>query len=117
MSKHLRVADYLGHILQAMERIERYTSGLDEAGFLNSEMVQDAVIRNIEILGEASNNVQRVDPAFAARHGHIPWQVMYTMRNRVAHGYDQVDLEIVWKTVRRDLPVLYRQVRALAMAG
>lgn len=80
MSKHLRVADYLGHILQAMERIERYTSGLDEAGFLNSEMVQD-------------------------------------VRNRVAHGYDQVDLEIVWKTVRRDLPVLYRQVRALAMAG
>lgn len=114
MSKALRVTDYLGHILKAIERIDRYTEDLDGAAFLSSELVQDAVIRNIEIIGEASNNIQRVDPAFAAQHDHIPWLVMYTMRNRVSHGYDQVDLEIVWKTVQRDLPGLYQQVRALA---
>ena len=114
MTKALRVPDYLRHILQAIERIGRYTADLDEVGFLNSELVQDAVVRNIEIIGEASNNIQRVAPAFAAQHDHIPWQVMYTMRNRVSHGYDQVDLEIVWKTVQRDLPRLYRLVQELA---
>lgn len=112
MSKTLRVPDYLGHILQSIERIGRYTTDLDQAGFLGSELVQDAVIRNIEIIGEASNNIQRVDPEFAAAHSEIPWQVMYTMRNRVSHGYDKVDLEIVWKTIQGDLPVLYTLVQA-----
>lgn len=111
MSKTLRVPDYLGHILQAIERIERYTADMDEVGFLNSELVQDAVIRNIEIIGEASNNIQRAGPEFAARHDDIPWLVMYTMRNRVSHGYDKVDLEIVWKTIHGDLPGLYQQVK------
>lgn len=117
MSKALRVPDYLGHILQAIERIDRYTADLDEVGFLSSELVQDAVIRNIEIIGEASNNIQRVDAAFAAQHGDIPWQVLYTMRNRVSHGYDQVDLEIVWKAIQGDLPTLYRQIQELAAQG
>lgn len=112
MSKALRVPDYLGHILKAMERIARYTSDMDELGFLNKELVQDAVIRNIEIIGEASNNVLRVAPEFAAKHDHIPWLVMYTMRNRVSHGYDKVDLELVWKTIQRDLPGLQALIQA-----
>ncbi|SEA91144.1 DUF86 domain-containing protein [Variovorax sp. YR216] len=110
MTKALRVPDYLDHILRALERINRYTANMDEAAFLNSELVQDAVIRNIEIIGEASNNILRVAPAFAAQHHDVPWQVMYTMRNRVSHGYDKVDLEIVWKTTQRDLPELHAQV-------
>ncbi|PKO34664.1 MAG: hypothetical protein CVU34_06010 [Betaproteobacteria bacterium HGW-Betaproteobacteria-7] len=114
MTKALRVPDYLGHILTAIERIDRYTADMDEVAFLNSELVQDAVIRNIEIIGEASNNIQRVDAEFAAQHDAIPWQVMYTMRNRVSHGYDKVDLEIVWRTIHGDLPKLYQQVLALA---
>jgi uncharacterized protein with HEPN domain len=116
MTKALRVPDYLGHILKAIERIDRYTADLDEVAFLNSELVQDAVIRNIEIIGEASNNILRVDPAFAAQHDDIPWQVMYTMRNRVSHGYDKVDLEIVWKTIHRDLPGLHIQIAGVRAA-
>jgi uncharacterized protein with HEPN domain len=115
MSKALRVPDYLGHICKAIERIDRYTADLDEAGFLNSELVQDAVIRNIEIIGEASNNIQRVAPEFAAQHDDIPWLVMYTMRNRVSHGYDTVDLEIVWKTILGDLPNLYSKIQQANM--
>lgn len=111
MTKALRVPDYLGHILKAIERIERYTDDMDEVAFLGNELVQDAVIRNIEIIGEASNNIQRVDAAFAAQHEDIPWLVMYTMRNRVSHGYDKVDVEIVWKTIQGDLPGLYTQVQ------
>ena len=111
MSKALRVADYLGHILQAIERIHRYTAAMDEAEFLNAEMVQDAVMRNIEIVGEASNNILRVAVEFADAHAEIPWQVMYTMRNRISHGYEQVDLEIVWRTIQGDLPTLHVQVQ------
>ena len=109
MTKALRVPDYLGHTL-AIERIDRYTAELDEVEFLNSGLVQDAVIRNIEIIGEASNNILRVDPAFALQHDHIPWLVMYTMRNRVTQGYDTVDVEIVWKTIQGDLPVLHKNI-------
>ncbi|MCA0175648.1 MAG: DUF86 domain-containing protein [Proteobacteria bacterium] len=110
MNKALRIPDYLGHVLGAIERIDRYTTGMDEAAFLISDLVQDAVIRNIEIIGEASNHIQRVDPAFAARHADIPWQVMYAMRNRVSHAYDRVDLVVIWQTVQRDLPDLRTKV-------
>ncbi|MBK9445469.1 MAG: DUF86 domain-containing protein [Betaproteobacteria bacterium] len=116
MTKVLRIPDYLGHILRAIERIERYTADMDEVGFLNSELVQDAVIRNIEIIGEASNNILRSAPEFAAQHDDIPWEVMYTMRNRVSHGYDKVDLEVVWRTIQGDLPLLFSQLR-IALAG
>ena len=111
MTKARRVPDYLGHILKAIERIERYTDYMDELVFLGNELVQDAVIRNIEIIGEASNNIQRVDAEFAARHEDIPWLVMYTMRNRVSHGYDKVDMEIIWNTIQSDLPNLYAQIQ------
>ena len=115
MNKALRVPDYLQHILTAMERIDRYTENIDELGFLNSELVQDAVIRNIEIIGEAANNIQQVDAAFAAAHAEIPWQVMYAMRNRLSHGYDKVDFEMVWKTISNDLPDLYKRVKAASI--
>lgn len=111
MTKATRVPDYLGHILKAIERIGRYTADMDEATFVASELVQDAVIRNIEVMGEAANNIQRMAPEFAAQHADIPWLVMYTMRNRVSHGYDKVDLEIVWKTIERDLPDLAARVQ------
>ena len=112
MNKALRVQDYLAHILQAIERIERHTADVDEMGFLSSELIQDAVIRNLEVVGEAANIIQKVDAAFAAEHDEIPWEVMYAMRNRLSHGYDRVDFEIVWKTIHRDLPNLYRLVKA-----
>jgi uncharacterized protein with HEPN domain len=114
MNKALRVPDYLGHILEAINRIEAYVSDMDEKTFLSSQLVQDAVIRNIEIIGEASNNIQRAAPAFAAQHDNIPWQVMYAMRNRVSHGYDKVDFEMVWKTIWNDLPDLYKLVKAVS---
>jgi uncharacterized protein with HEPN domain len=115
MSKALRVPDYLGHILSAIERIERHTSDINEVGFLASELIQDAVIRNLEVIGEAANNIQRVDAEFASAHSEVPWQVMYAMRNRLSHGYDKVDFEIVWKTVCYDLPELYKLVKASSL--
>ena len=105
--------DYLDHILVAIEPIRRYVSDQNQAGFLLDEKTQDAVVRNIEIIGEAARNVERADPAFAAAHPEIPWPVIYGMRNRVSHGYFDVDLQVVWQTVQADLPVLEEQIRAL----
>lgn len=84
MNKKLRVQDYLGHFLKATERIGRYTEGMDEATFLNSELVQNAVLHNIKIIGEASNKIQRIAPEFSVQHASILWLVMYTMRNRIS---------------------------------
>lgn len=113
MSTSNRVPNYLEHILQAIERINRYVEAEGETGFLHDEKTQDAVIRNIEIIGEAARNVERADPSFAAAHAEIPWQVIYAMRNRVSHGYFEVDLDIVWRTIQFDLPALAEQVRVL----
>lgn len=74
-------------------------------------MPQDAVIRNIEIIGEASHNIERDYPEFAAAHPNLPLAFAYQMRNAVAHGYFKVDFEIVWKTVQNDLPRLHLQVQ------
>ena len=85
-SEALRLADYLGHIVEAIDRIQRYVAGLDEQGFLRDEKTQDAVVRNFEILGEAARNVTRFHRDFAQAHALVPWDLMYTMRNRVSHG-------------------------------
>lgn len=106
-----RLPDYLGHILEAIERIQHYVDDMDEVGFLNSKLVQDAVIRNLEVIGEASRNIERVHPEFAAAHPKLPLALANDMRNALSHGYFKVDLEIVWKTIRGDLPGLYAQVQ------
>lgn len=106
-----RFANYLAHITEAIERIDRYTGDIDEVAFLNNQLVQDAVIRNFEIIGEASNNIEKHYPDFAASHPELPLSYAYQMRNAVAHGYFKVDFEIVWKTIHRDLPGLHSQIQ------
>lgn len=108
-----RLQDYLAHIIQAIERIYQYTEDIDEVGFLQNQMVQDAVIRNIEIVGEASNNIDKHYPDFAQSHPELPLVFAYEMRNAVAHGYFKVDLEIVWKTIRNDLPNLEQATKTV----
>lgn len=108
-----RLADYFCHILLAIERIERYTAELDASEFRGAEMVQDAVIRNFEFIGEASRNIQRDHPQFGTEHPELPLSFAYEMRNALAHGYFSVDLGIVWRTIKNDLPGLGDQVRAL----
>lgn len=109
----LRLRDYLEHIELAIEKIRRYAAGLERASFLDNEEKQDAVIRNIEIVGEAAQSIRRRYPEFAARHPEIPWGGVYEMRNAVAHGYFTVDLDVVWKAVCEDLPNLGVQIAAL----
>ena len=90
-----RLPDYLGHILEAIERIHAYVEDVDERGFLSSKIVQDAVIRNLEVIGEASRNIERDHLEFAAAHPELPLALAYDMRNALSHGYFKVDLKIV----------------------
>ena len=82
-----RLFDYLEHILEAITRIQRYIDDIDEITFLNNELIQDAVIRNLEIIGEASRNVGKHYPDYANQHASVPFAVAYEMRNALAHGY------------------------------
>lgn len=108
-----RTLDDLGHMLDAIGRIDTYLAGMDLAAFLGDSRTQDAVIRNLEVIGEAARNIQRRDPAFAADHPDIPWALAYRMRNALSHGYADIDLETVWNTARNDLPPMEHQLRAL----
>lgn len=113
-TKPFRLADYLGHILDAIERSHDYVEDLDEVGFLADRKTQDAVIRTFEVIGEASNNIRKHYPEIVAAHPDIPFARAVGMRNLLSHGYFLVDLEAVWKTIHSDLPPFYDAVRALA---
>lgn len=106
-----RLCDYLQQDWHNIERIHQYTDHIDQARFLADPMAQDAVIRNIEIVGEASHRIETQCPDFAASHPELPLSFAYQMRNVVAHGYFKVDLEIVWKTIKTDLLELQTAVR------
>ena len=109
----LRLPEYLGHIVQAIDRVHRYVADMHEAGFLQDEKTQDAVIRNFEVIGEASNNIKKYHPDFASQHPEVPLNFAYEMRNALAHGYFKIDFEVVWTTIHADLPGLRAQVAAL----
>jgi uncharacterized protein with HEPN domain len=111
-----RLVDYLAHIIEAIERIDSYTGDMDEVAFLNNRLIQDAVIRNFEIIGEASHNIAKRHPDFIAAHSELPLKFAYDMRNALAHGYFKVDFEIVWKTIQHDLSLLYAQITAVSEA-
>ena len=98
---------YLRHIRDAIERIERYTTSVSKEEFFGEEMRQDAVIRQLSIIGEAANDLSE---EFRREYSSIPWADVYGMRNKLVHDYFGVDLEAVWDTIRHDLPSLARTV-------
>lgn len=109
-----RVEDYLEHIAEAIDRATGYVQSLQSLDDLKQNvLIQDAVIRNIEIIGEAVAHLDRMAPEFLAQHPQLPWPQMRAMRNAVIHEYFFVDLEIVWTTIKRDLPQLKQQIEAL----
>ena len=107
-----RLGDYLRHIAHSIERIQRYTHDIDQIGFLANAMVQDAVIRNFEVIGEASHNIETRFPDFAVNHPELPLAFAYQMRNAVAHGYFKVDLR---SSGRPSRPIFQSRKRQCAM--
>jgi uncharacterized protein with HEPN domain len=99
---------YLEHIRDAIDRIEEYVKGVDEPQFTRQSLIQDGVIRQLEIIGEA---VKRLSPTFRLSHSNIPWPDIARMRDKLIHDYFGVDIEKVWLTVQQDIPPLKAEVR------
>ena len=89
-------------IWEAVEKIERYVSGLDHDAFVQDEKTVDSVVRNLEIIGEAAN---RLTQNFKTQQSEIEWPKIIGLRHRIVHDYFNVDVEIVWQIIQEDLPV------------
>ena len=107
-----RIPDYLDHILDAINHIEDYILGLDQETFLQTRLIQDAVARNIEIVGEASSRILRADDEFEERHPEIELTRAYRTRNAVIHEYDEIDFTIVWRVATLNFPLLKQAIIA-----
>lgn len=101
---------YIHHILAAIERIEAYSEGVSFQKFLQIEILQDGVIRQLEIIGEAARNLSA---DLCRRHPEVPWGEIIGLRNRIAHAYYNIDLGVVWDIVQEDLPSLKRDVASI----
>ena len=101
-----RLTVYLGHILDAARDALIYTEGMTKEDFQSDRRTQQAIILNLLIIGEAATKLIQNHSDFLEEHRHIAWQSMRGMRNRIAHGYFDMNIEIVWETVKSELPRL-----------
>lgn len=100
----------LDDILSSIAKIQRYVGTMDQEQFLSDEKTTDAVVRNIEIIGEATRQLP-ID--FTEQYPAIPWHQMAGLRNRIVHEYFGLDLEIIWAIIEQHLPALQKQIQPL----
>ncbi len=103
-------ADRLNHILDAIAKIEQYLQDFDLEKFKSSDLTIDAVVRNIEIIGEATTCLDR---GLKAKYPEIEWRFATAARNRLIHGYFDIDAEIVWDTTQNNLPKLKTDIEKI----
>ncbi len=101
---------FIGHIIDSIADIEEYTEGQNLAKFSKTKIVQDAVIRKMEIIGEA---VKNLPPSFRKKHPQIEWKNIAGMRDKLVHDYFGINIKVVWKTVKQDIPQLKKQISKL----
>ncbi len=101
---------YLQHILQAVERIEEYTTDFSSDDFFSNHLVQDAVIRQFEIIGEAT---KRLSVGITENYVQIEWKDVAGMRDKLIHHYMGVDIEVLWDTIQQDIPILKEEVKKI----
>ena len=105
-----RLGDYLEHIVQAIERIDSYVEDMAEQAFTLDHRTQDAVIRNFEIIGEASN---RIPDEIRDKFQLVNWHRIRGFRNRIVHDYMGIDYEIVWEIIEKDLEELKNKIQQI----
>ena len=101
---------YLRHIYDATVQIERYVAGVSEERFSQTSLLQDGVIRQLEIIGEATKRLSR---DLRHQYSEIPWQDIAGMRDKLIHDYLGVDVKTVWLTAKEDVPELRAQVKMI----
>ncbi|MBI5221030.1 MAG: DUF86 domain-containing protein [Candidatus Liptonbacteria bacterium] len=101
---------YLVDIKTALENVEQYTAGLPMADFIGDQKTVDAVVRNLEIMGEAAANLTEDE---REKYPAVPWGKIIGMRNKVIHEYFGVDTEILWQTIKEDLPKLKEEIEKI----
>jgi len=101
---------FLLHIRDAIEKIESYMEEGTFSEFARKNLLFDAVVREIEIIGEAANHLSG---DFIEKHPEIPWKEITGIRNKLIHDYWQLDLQVIWDTLQKDLPKLKEQILAL----
>jgi uncharacterized protein with HEPN domain len=101
---------YIDDIQESIEKIEEYTEGTTLEEFLKNTQIQDAVLRRLEIIGEA---VRNLPGDFKQEHSEIPWKMIAGMRNVVAHEYFGINVKRVWKTIEKDIPELKNKIKGL----
>ena len=105
------LSDYIADIAEAINETDEFTAGMDFETFLSDRKTINAVIRSLEIMGEAA---KRIPEDFRIKHPDIPWRRMAGMRDKLIHEYSGVDLEIVWAVIREELPPLRLLVANIA---
>ena len=108
MSKKRRDTDFIGDIQEAMEMSALYTKGLTYSKFFDDRKTQDAVVRNLEVIGEASKNISS---AFKTKYPDVPWKTLAGLRDKLIHFCFGIDYKIVWSVVKKELPQLRKQIR------
>jgi uncharacterized protein with HEPN domain len=108
-----RLPDYLDHIQQAATDVCAFVEGLGKDDFLADKRTQQAVIMSLIIIGEAATKVMEGYAAWTKAHPEVPWRHMRGMRNRMAHGYFDINLDVVWETTQEWLPALLKQLPAV----
>ncbi|MDR2017072.1 MAG: DUF86 domain-containing protein [Burkholderiales bacterium] len=105
-----RLSDYLDHMQQAATDACGFVEGWGREDFLEDKRTQQAVIMSLIVIGEAATKVIDHHAEFAQTHPDVPWRSMRGMRNRIAHGYFDINLDVVWDTVQTALPDLLKQL-------
>lgn len=101
---------YIDHILDCIRKVQRFSRGLDLKKFSENELVQDAIIRNIEVIGEAS---KKISTDAKKTYPEIPWKEITGMRDKLIHDYLGVDTQVIWKTIKKDIPELRRLLKEI----
>ena len=105
-----RLPDYIDHMLEAAGQACSYVEGMPKPDFLEDKRTQQAVVLNLIVIGEVATKILKDHEDFANQHADVPWNSMKGMRNRIAHGYYDINLDTVWDTVQTALPELKVQL-------
>jgi uncharacterized protein with HEPN domain len=108
-----RLGEYIDQVLTAANDARRFVDGMSKEDFLADKRTQQAVVMSLVIIGEAAARIMDKHSQFVADNSEIPWRGMRGMRNRVTHGYFDIDLNVVWATTQTALPDLLSQLERL----